>query len=120
MVKTGALKISDITWRMASLAEAPPQTKMRVPFAEMRERERERKLASDVDDEMTNNGRSRRKRGREGETGEFAFLAVGRMEERGKWMLPLRAKLQSPSMGLVLGWENCDFYRVCMSHRKLP
>ena len=68
---------------------------------------------------MTNNGRSRRKRGRKGETGEFAFLAVGRIEERGKWMLPLRAKLQSPSMGFVLGLENCEYtvetvYRVCM------
>ena len=61
--------------------------------------------ASDVGDEMTNNGRSA--------VGGFAFLAVGRTE-RGKWMLPLRAKLQSPSMGFVLGFGNCEYSRNCL------
>ena len=50
-MKTGALKISDITWRIASLAEAPPHTKMRVSFAEMRG-SWPWFAASDGDDEM--------------------------------------------------------------------
>ena len=58
LVKTGALNISEITWRMASLAEAPPHTRMRVPFAaEMSWRQ----MAAGT---MTNNGR-------EGETGVY-------------------------------------------------
>ena len=84
LAKTGALKISDITWRMASLAEAPPHTKMRVSFAGMRESKLVGRLAtfalaaSDVDDEMTNNSRrssshSWQWEGKEGGEGEWTL-----------------------------------------------